>query len=68
MDLVFVSIQPVCLLVEAFNPFMFKVITYMYVLIAVLLTVCLPLPVSFPICSFLVSNCVSLVSNLYFSA
>ena len=32
------------------------------------LTVCELLPVSFPICSFLVSNCVSLVSNLYFSA
>ena len=32
MDLVFVSIRPVCLLIEAFNPFIFKVIIDMYVL------------------------------------
>ena len=32
MDLVFVSVSPVCLLIGAFNPFIFKVIIDMYVL------------------------------------
>ena len=38
MGLVFVSIQPVCLLVGAFNPFTFKVIINAYVSITVFLT------------------------------
>ena len=37
MGLVFVSIQPVCLLVGTFSPLTFKVISDMYVLIAILL-------------------------------
>ena len=37
MGLVFVSIQPVCLLVGAFNPFTFKVIIDTYVPIAILI-------------------------------
>ena len=39
MGLVFASIQPVCLLVGAFNPFTFKVIIDIYVPIAILLIV-----------------------------
>ena len=39
MDLVFVSIQPVYVLVWAFSPLTFKVIIDMYVLIAILLIV-----------------------------
>ena len=31
MDLIFVSIQSVCVLVGAFNPFTFKIIVDMYV-------------------------------------
>ena len=38
-DLVFVPIQPVCLLVGAFNPFTFKVIIDIYVPISIFLIV-----------------------------
>ena len=37
MGFVFVSIQPICLLVGAFNPFIFKVIIDIYVPIAIFL-------------------------------
>ena len=39
MGLVFVSIQPVCLLVGAFNPFTFEVIIVIYVPIAIFLII-----------------------------
>ena len=39
MDLVFVSIQPVCVFWLAFNTFAFKVIIDIYVLIAIFLIV-----------------------------
>ena len=39
MGLVLVSIQPVCVLVGAFNPFTFKVIIDIYVPIAIFLIV-----------------------------
>ena len=39
MDLVFLSIQPVCVLVGALNPITFKVIIDIYVPIAILLIV-----------------------------
>ena len=39
MGLVFVSIQPVCLLVGAFNPFTFNVIIDIYLPIAIFLIV-----------------------------
>ena len=39
MGLTFVSTQPVCLLVGAFNPFMFEVIIDMHVLIPIPLIV-----------------------------
>ena len=39
MGLIFVSIQPVCLLIGEFNPFTFEVIIHMYVPIAIFLIV-----------------------------